>query len=266
MTCNICSHETTPLFQCLVLEKHLVQYHACPVCKFIQTESPYWLEESYDSAITSLDIGLVHRNIRFADIVDKILLPDFSTHHQYLDYGGGYGLFTRLMRDKGYNFFRQDLYCENIFAKHFDIQDAPEKAYHFITAFEVFEHLENPKNTLAQLFSLTDSILFSTELRPDNQICTANDWWYISPEISQHISLFSKESLGILAQIHDAYLYTNNHDLHILTKRKLSKQQTKHLYTKKITIEKIANKLFGKGKKSLLLHDYGLIKNKLFNK
>jgi len=38
-------------------------------------------------------------------------------------------VYVRLMRDEGYNFYRQDVYCENIFAKSFDVEDLKEKKF-----------------------------------------------------------------------------------------------------------------------------------------
>ena len=62
--CKICSAETTFIFNGKILNKYNINYFRCPNCDFIQTENPYWLEEAYGSAISSLDIGLVGRNIK----------------------------------------------------------------------------------------------------------------------------------------------------------------------------------------------------------
>ena len=102
--------------------KYDVTYYQCESCRFIQTEQPYWLNEAYSSAITHLDIGLLSRNLYLMNEIPRLIDGLFPESKRYLDFGGGYGVFVRLMRDLGYDFFRFDTYCENIFADFFDIK------------------------------------------------------------------------------------------------------------------------------------------------
>ncbi len=118
--CKICGGKVTEAFSALMLQKYNTVYLQCTNCNFIQTEEPYWLDEAYASAITATDVGLIYRNILFSDIVAPILDLFSDTRDAYLDYGGGYGIFVRIMRDKGFNFYLHDLYAENIYAKHFE--------------------------------------------------------------------------------------------------------------------------------------------------
>lgn len=57
MQCNICNNQSKRIFTATVLAKHQVVYFACPVCEFIQTEKPYWLEEAYASNINRMNTG-----------------------------------------------------------------------------------------------------------------------------------------------------------------------------------------------------------------
>ena len=66
MNCKICDNNTNPIFKTKVLNKYDVEYFKCTQCSFIQTEKPYWLDESYSNAITQLDIGLANRNYDLA--------------------------------------------------------------------------------------------------------------------------------------------------------------------------------------------------------
>lgn len=206
------------MFTKKVLEKYDVSYFQCSSCGFIQTEKPYWQEESYSNPITSLDVGLVNRNIQFSDVIEKIIYQYFDKRGKFLDFAGGYGLLTRIMRDKGFDFYREDKYCENLFAKHFDIDDLPEKERKFelITAFELMEHIENPFKELDYIFSMTDSFLFSTELIPDKNI---ENWWYIGTEHGQHISFYSKKALQIIAKRFNKVYYPCG-NLHLLASKK----------------------------------------------
>ncbi|MGD1699641.1 methyltransferase domain-containing protein [Dapis sp. BLCC M229] len=71
-------------------------------------------------------------------IIDQLFNPE----GKFLDFGGGYGLFTRLMRDIKYKFYWQDKYCKNLFAQN--LKAIPEQKYELVTAFEVLEYLVNP--------------------------------------------------------------------------------------------------------------------------
>ena len=108
MQCKVCAADSRLLFQKLVLRKHHVTYYLCPACGFIQTEDPYWLEEAYSSAISDLDLGPVNRAIRGARVVEGLILASFDPSKKFVDWGGGYGVFTRLMRDIGYDFYWSD--------------------------------------------------------------------------------------------------------------------------------------------------------------
>ena len=196
MKWKICGSPTKYLFSKSVLNKYNVGYHQCTHCSFIETEAPFWLSEAYSSVITSVDIGLLYRNHFAVPITSALICKYFNAHGKFIDYGGGYGVFTRLMRDAGFNFFRQDLYCENIFANHFDISDYQTLSkYELLTAFEVFEHLVNPIEELAKMLELSDNVFFSTELVPYEDKEALNSWWYIIPETGQHVSFYTRESL-----------------------------------------------------------------------
>lgn len=217
-SCKICGSKREKIFTKGILGKYNVSYHKCLSCGFLQTEKPHWLKESYSSAITATDIGLVNRNITFSNIVEDIIYKHFDKNAKFLDYAGGYGLFTRIMRDKGFDFYHEDKYCENIFAKHFDIHGLPEKdrKFELVTAFEMMEHIENPFEELDYIFSMTDNFLFSMELVPDKDL---ENWWYLGTEHGQHISFYAKESLEKIAQKYDKSYYSNE-SLHFISKRK----------------------------------------------
>jgi len=223
MLSKITGGPTTLLFTATVLHKYLVKYYQCNQTGFIQTEEPYWLEEAYSSVITRLDIGLPYRNIVLGDVVEKILLKNFNPDGRFLDYGGGYGLFTRIMRDKGFDFYNTDKYCENRFAEYFDLKDIDTARFELLTSFEVMEHLANPYYELNEIFNYTDSLLFTTELQPKIALKNVNDWWYFIPETGQHIAFYNEASLKYIAEKLGFNFYTNGVDWHIFTKKSFDK-------------------------------------------
>src|SRR5476651_2675365 len=134
MQSKITGGNATFLFEAKVLNKYTVKYYRCDETGFIQTEEPYWLDEAYSSAITKLDIGLPYRNINLSNSITELLVKNFDYKGIFLDYAGGYGLFTRLMRDKGFNFYNTDKYCANLFAEYFDLTDlAPASVFEITT-------------------------------------------------------------------------------------------------------------------------------------
>jgi len=207
-------------FSANLLSKHDVSYYKCLNCGLLQTEKPYWLDEAYDSAIASLDVGLVQRNLKLSGTVSKIVSAYFDPLAKYLDFAGGYGLFVRLMRDKGYDFYRHDKYCENIFSEYFDEPSLSSDVLHFelVTAFEVFEHVYDPVAELVKLFELTDTVLFTTELLPSG-INSIDDWWYFVPETGQHITFYTALSLRKMADKLSVNYYSDEKSLHMMTRK-----------------------------------------------
>jgi len=187
----------------------------------VQTEPPFWHEAAYSSAITGSDLGLVSRNVMLAKTSRVIIKSFFRRDESFVDYGGGYGLFVRLMRDHGFNFFRYDRYCENLFARGFDAELTPTARYELVTAFEVFEHLVDPLVTIEEMLSLSDNILFSTLLIPEHSP-KPGEWWYYGLEHGQHVLLYTAKALAIIARRHGLHLHSKNNELHLLTRKKIS--------------------------------------------
>ncbi len=114
---------------------------------------------------------------------------------RHLDYGGGSGLMSKILRDHGWD------------SQSYDPVVEPEKdvaglgAFNLITAIEVFEHVPDVNalaDRLAQLCAPEGAIIFTT-FCSDGQIARGKplSWWYAAPR-NGHISLYSQESLSIL--------------------------------------------------------------------
>jgi hypothetical protein len=270
MNCKVCNAEASFFYKGKVLNKYEIDYFKCNTCGFIQTEKPHWLNEAYADAIADLDIGLVSRNIELSIVTEKIISGFFDKAKYFLDYGGGYGMFVRLMRDKGFEFYRYDTHCENIFAKYFDVSDIESKKFDLITAFEVFEHLEDPNNEVRKMFDFAPSILFSTLLAPSSAE-EFGKWWYRAPLSGQHISFYTKESLKFMARKNNKKLYTNSFNLHLFTDKEFDNTLFNNALSprKKHILERISGKFFSETevnkRESLLEKDYKLIESKIVN-
>lgn len=221
MQCKICGSPTEFVFKGKILKKYDVDYFRCPNCDFMQTEEPYWLSESYVSAISDLDLGPVNRAVTGARIVESVIVSFFNPNARFIDWGGGYGVFTRLMRDMGYDFYWRDAYCENLFAKQFVAKE--ESGYELMTTFEVFEHLVQPMAEIEAMLKLSPNILFSTHL-PPKPLHTATDWWYLTPEHGQHVAIYSPKSLQFIAAKFGLHLASDGSSLHVLSQKPVSER------------------------------------------
>jgi len=267
MRSKITGGKTTLLFTKKVLNKYDVKYYRCNETGFIQTEEPFWLEEAYSSAITKLDIGLPSRNIYLSERLSSLLVTSFNYKGTFLDYAGGYGLFTRLMRDKGFDFYHTDKYCQNLFAEHFDISDLQDNTnFELVSAIEVFEHLTNPLQEIKNILKFSDNLLFTTELQPEGD--NINKWWYISPETGQHVAFYNIQSLAYMAKDLGYNFYTDGKLLHMFSKNLFSSNllipvRDSFLLRKAKKFVKRSEEKKYYGTESLLMKDYQYVKEKL---
>ncbi len=253
--CKVCESDSHYFATAKMLQKYDVNYYQCSHCGFVQTEHPYWLDEAYSEAIAASDVGLVYRNNMMANITAKLLFNYFDHQAKFLDYGGGYGLFTRLMRDQGFDFYWQDKFCENIFARGFELTEKNKSDLLLVTAFELFEHLTYPFQELEEILKLAPNIFFSTQLLPDDNP-QPDRWWYYTPHEGQHISIYTRKSLEILADKYNLKLYTDGISVHLLT---TNKNLPENLF-EDIKIGKLSSPQ----KESLLNFDYSQVVNNLF--
>lgn len=207
--------------EAVILEKHRIKYYKCNNCGFIQTEEPYWLNESYSDAINRSDVGYVTRNLLYSKFTKLIIFAFFNSKQKFVDFGSGYGLFVRMMRDNGLDYYWKDKFCENIFAKDFVADESNEKRYELLTAFEVFEHVVNPLQDIKEMLRFSNSIFFSTCLIPNNYP-KPPEWWYYALDTGQHISFYSLKTMKYIAKEYDLNFYSNGRNLHLFTKKKVS--------------------------------------------
>ena len=256
MHCNICDNKTDFFADAEILFKYRIKYYKCAVCGFIQTEEPYWLEEAYSEAINFSDIGLLKRNADLVQPTKNVIKFSFKPDAEFIDYGAGYGVFVRMMRDAGYKFFWSDKYCANLYAKGFESEEG--KKYELLTAYEVFEHLPNPVKELSEMLKYSDSILFSTFLIPSDNP-KPSEWWYYATDHGQHVSLYARNSLETLAGKFNMNFYSNGKNIHLFSKKKINGILFRLMTTPYI------NGLFSilSNRKSLLDSDYDFVLNLL---
>lgn len=183
-----------------------VYYSRCPACQFtFAPELHGWSDDAflaniYNDGYVDVDPDYVRaRPVGNADWLDKTF---GSQKHAitHLDYGGGNGTLSEILRGAGWNSASFDPFPRS------DTALGELGKFNLITAFEVFEHVPDVTglmDNLAGLMAERCLVLFSTNLvdgnvKPNERLT----WWYASPR-NGHISLFSARSLQLLGARHN---------------------------------------------------------------
>ncbi|NVO07286.1 MAG: class I SAM-dependent methyltransferase, partial [Rhodoferax sp.] len=136
---------------------------------------------------------------------------DFSFNH--LDYGGGSGLLSQTLSNSGWVSKSYDPFVDR------ELNVDQLGIFDLVTAYEVFEHVPDPRALMENLSRLTKTdgiILFSTlisdgEIEPYGTL----SWWYAAPR-NGHISLFSLRSLTLLAAEYGFHFGSFTNGYHVM--------------------------------------------------
>jgi glycosyltransferase involved in cell wall biosynthesis len=196
-TCRLCKHVSTFQFFKKILGKYDIAYFECSHCQSLQTDNPYWLDEAYGEDAEKFDTGKASRTLEnFFNLPSLFNYLNIDKMQLSVDWGGGGGLLTRLLRDTGHNFCCYDLHFKSEFAQGFKWDKQAVKAY-VITAFEVVEHFADPTTEWLKIFELNpEFVIFSTEIYRKQR----EEWFYLSPDNGQHIFFYSETALSLIAQ------------------------------------------------------------------
>jgi Methyltransferase domain len=215
LACRLCGGTSRPIFSKTLLGHIDATYFSCDACQSQQTEVPYWLDEAYGIEGVHIDVGSASRTLKNW-LGASTLLDQLGCDRKAIavDFGAASGLFARLMRDVGYNFYSYDKYSLPSFTNYFLLKDTELAKANVITCFEVFEHLPEPAETLTQILSADADLVLFTTWFCDNQ---NQDWIYYLPECGQHVFFYSQEGIREFARKF-GYDLTLSHFFMILSK------------------------------------------------
>jgi glycosyltransferase involved in cell wall biosynthesis len=202
--CRLCAGTTQLTFRLQVLGQHSVDYLRCDTCGSLQTEEPYWMEQAYSSDAERFDTGKASRTLANFLLLPQLLqILQVNRADVAVDFGGGTGLFGRLMRDAGFNFFTHDKFGSSEFMGSY-AWDQLDRPCRLITLFEVAEHFVNPAEEWQRLMACDPHwIVGSTEIFAGQ----GNDWPYLSPESGQHVFFYSHAAMNLIAQQFGRHYY-----------------------------------------------------------
>jgi hypothetical protein len=179
-----------------------IYYARCQGCGFIFSPQMHrwtdadFAENVYNEQYVIVDPDFVEiRPMGFAEMIYKSF-GDRAELIKHLDFGGGSGLLSATLRNRGMDSVTYDPF-------HGDHASLPDGKFNFISAFEVFEHASQIDRLMTQLAGLAAddcAIIFST-LLSDGRVNEVQrlQWWYAAPR-NGHVSLWSRRSLKILGQ------------------------------------------------------------------
>lgn len=180
----------------------LVTYYRCANCGYcFCPEICAWsmdefAERIYNEQYLDIDPDYVGRRPRSNGDVLATMFAGLPPTVAHLDYGGGNGFMSRVLREYGWNSSSYDAFVE----RGSSIEGLGK--FDLITAFEVFEHVPDPNGLMRDITFLLkeDGILLFTTMVSDASIPGDGTlgWWYAAPR-NGHISLFSRRSLATLA-------------------------------------------------------------------
>lgn len=198
LVCKICSGEANAYAEIVVRGHHRSSVYSCRNCNFVFIDPVCWLKEAYEEPIAMSDVGYISRNIAVSERLSNIFDVNTSDSDFFVDFGGGYGLLVRLMRDKGFRFHLHEPFVSNLFARACVANRSKFARYRALTAIEVFEHLIDPLAGIAEMAGWSQCIVFTTELCPVAKPLPEG-WWYFGLEHGQHVSFYTTQALQIMA-------------------------------------------------------------------
>ena len=218
-----CCLGTTKYFSTASILDFSATYSICLNCSSVQVDNPKWIDESHSKAISNLDTGLVTRCVSAGRMISTLLFLEGKKQSKGIDWGGGTGLLTRLLRDQGFDVKSYDKYASADHAEGFEANlEEAEEAATFVLSIECFEHLVNPIDAFKSVTRKKDYFIFTTEIintpPPDPAMAS---WWYFLPESGQHITFASRKGLDEFCKALGFENYKRFGSLHVMSKTKM---------------------------------------------
>jgi hypothetical protein len=193
-----------------------VEYRLCDACGFcFAPQFARWSFRDFEERIYNDGYEAVDPDYkRIRPEANASLLEQLfgAAKPKHLDYGGGSGVLSAALRDRGWDSRTYDPFVDR------ELRVRELGRFDLVTAFEVFEHVPDIEVLFADLQALVEPdglVVFST-LLSDGEIVRGRPlrWWYAAPR-NGHISLFSGQSLRLCLNQRGFNLASANANLHL---------------------------------------------------
>lgn len=172
------------------MRKYTVGYFECKNCGSLQSDVPHWLDEAYRVNLAALDTGAAQRCL--ANWGLTVFVARLFSSRSAIDWGGGDGLLCRLLRDVGLDCRVHDAHAALTYGQGFAAASDETFLPDLVTAFEVVEHLTDPKSELPAVFLERATVVLLSTGTYRGQ---GESWWYLAPETGQHVFFYSERAL-----------------------------------------------------------------------
>ncbi|HEY2660869.1 MAG TPA: class I SAM-dependent methyltransferase [Caulobacteraceae bacterium] len=198
-----------------------IPYYRCVECHFIFTPTfdhftpEQWSGIVYNSDYAKVDPAYAAERPKLNAFVAEAYLKAIGERLVGLDFGGGNGAMASLLRRRGWAYDSVDPFGGGDYV-------SANGGYNFCTSFEVFEHVPDPRASLADLLRRCNPgrllVLIGTNVS-DGMVSlkTGLNWWYAAPR-NGHISLYSRDSIKILAREAGLGYFSLGRNLHFLSR------------------------------------------------
>lgn len=230
--CTVCNEPLEAFDTAIVMAEHEVHFDRCGACGLILASDRWWLPGAYESAIYDGDRGLLHRSRIMSVVLELLIRSEGLTSGRFLDWAGGYGALTRMMRDRGFDYYTVDGYARNLLAVGFDGDETAR--YDLVSAVEVMEHIADPVSELAGLAERNDRLFFTTQLQPHGPPPRPSDWYYYALDSGQHVALHTTRSLETVAKRLGYRLTSNGANYHVFHRVPI-RRTTRLLFSPRLT-------------------------------
>ena len=201
--CRICEAELIPSWKTQIRDRFKTRYYRCPTCGSLQLHGLEWLRDAYwgDTSIRH-DEGRFRRNKIVYNFLDHIMHTSFKgIDIRLLDYGSGEEAILSSIVQK-----HNDRVETHNYDPYFNkMSSIPNGRFNIIMCIEVMEHLKNVDAFFEHIRSKIHRngiVVCSTNLfMPSGPKAHTKSWSYLTPEIGQHITFWSKKSLRYMRKV-----------------------------------------------------------------
>lgn len=222
ISCNLCYSQKTETIM-TKLPYNLVKCTKCslyylnpqPTKKSLQS---FYTKDYFQGGLAATGYSsytLLDRDLSFEARIRLNLVKKYIHQGKLLDIGCGYGHFLKEARDDGFDVFGLDISKEaikqlqkkySITGKAGDVieNDLPSDVFDVITAWDVIEHIQNPRKSLQDLFkklSKNGWLFLTTPNIKSIDAKILGKYWYGFKRIPEHLYFFSPETISQLLKI-----------------------------------------------------------------